>query len=210
MKLRVATLLLAAPLLTAAPVLSHEKLAPSEMPEVFEIKAVMRDLWITHIFWVRNVVEARLAANADKSQASERQVLASAKAVARSIEPYYGRAGEEKLNALLGAHWQALNDYLDATRAADRSGQDKAAHLLDSNASDIAVFLGSVNPNLPRNAVRAMFALHGSQQLQQIRQLEAKQYDAEAETWTAMKEHAYAIAEALGGAIAVQFPDRFD
>jgi hypothetical protein len=40
-------------------------------------------------------------------------------------------------------------------------------------------------------------------------QLKAKQYEQEAQTWTAMKDHMYVIADALTAAIAKQFPEKF-
>ena len=44
---------------------------------------------------------------------------------------------------------------------------------------------------------------------QQIDQLKAKQFDAEAKTWAAMTHHMYAIADALANGIARQFPGKF-
>ncbi len=37
----------------------------------------------------------------------------------------------------------------------------------------------------------------------------AKDYGAEATTWTAMKKHIYTIADALAGGIEKQFPKKF-
>jgi hypothetical protein len=44
--------------------------------------------------------------------------------------------------------------------------------------------------------------------VQQIQELQAKQYDQEARTWAAMKDHMYVIADALAGAIAEQCPEK--
>jgi hypothetical protein len=41
-----------------------------------------------------------------------------------------------------------------------------------------------------------------------IKQLQAQQYAQEAQTWEAMKDHMYVIADALARAIAKQFPDK--
>jgi len=45
--------------------------------------------------------------------------------------------------------------------------------------------------------------------VQQIKQLRARDYAGEAQTWEAMKQHMYTIADALTGAIAKQFPAKF-
>ena len=47
------------------------------------------------------------------------------------------------------------------------------------------------------------------QQEQQIQQLHAGQYDAEARTWAAMASHMNVIADALANGLAAQFPDKF-
>ena len=43
----------------------------------------------------------------------------------------------------------------------------------------------------------------------QIKQLKAGEYEQEARTWAAMKDHIYVLADALASGIAKQFPDKF-
>jgi hypothetical protein len=45
--------------------------------------------------------------------------------------------------------------------------------------------------------------------VQQIKQFKARQFDGEAKTWAAMKDHMYVIADALADGIAKQFPEKF-
>jgi hypothetical protein len=45
--------------------------------------------------------------------------------------------------------------------------------------------------------------------VQQIQQFKAGQFDLEAQTWAAMKDHMYVISDALAGGIAKQFPEKF-
>ena len=45
--------------------------------------------------------------------------------------------------------------------------------------------------------------------MQQIQQLHAGQFEAEARTWAAMAGHMNTIADALANGLAAQFPDRF-
>ena len=174
-----------------------------------DAKAAQRDLWIGHVFWVRNVVDARFEGNANEAKVAEQQVVANAKAIAASIEPFYGKAASEKLFTLLAGHWGAISDYLDATRANRKAGQDAAFKQLVANADEIAVFLGGANPNLPVDVLKGLLMAHGSHHVQQIGEFKAKQYDAEAKTWAAMTHHMYVIADALAEGIAKQFPDKF-
>src|SRR5688572_1526982 len=107
-----------------------------------DARAAQRDLWIGHVFWVRNVVDATFEGDAAAAKAAEGQVVANAKAIAGSIEPFYGKAASEKLFTLLAGHWGAIKGYLDATHAGDEAGADAAFRNLLTNANEIAAFLG--------------------------------------------------------------------
>jgi hypothetical protein len=174
-----------------------------------DTKAALRDLWVGHIFWVRNVVDARFEGNEQAAKAAEQQVVANARAIAGSIEPFYGAEASEKLFGQLAGHWGAISDYLDATRADSKTDQDAAFRQLVDNANEIAQFLGGANPHLPVDTLTSLLAAHGSHHVQQIRQFDAGQFEQEAETWAMMKDHMYVIADALAGGIAKQFPDKF-
>src|SRR5688572_22892577 len=207
------SLLLAAVLglaLPAAAGAANEPVAPAMVPaKVADTRAALRDLWIGHVFWVRNVVDATFEGDAAAAKAAEGQVVANAKAIAGSIEPFYGKAASEKLFTLLAGHWGAIKGYLDATHAGDVAKADASFKDLLKNADEIAVFLGGANPNLPVDTLKGLLAAHGSHHVQQIKEFEAKQFDAEAKTWAAMTGHMYVIADALADGIAKQFPDKF-
>jgi hypothetical protein len=176
---------------------------------VADTSAALRDVWLGHIFWVRNVVDARFEGSQNAAKAAEQQVVANAHAIAGAIEPFYGEAASEKLFELLAGHWGAISDYLDATRADSKADQDAAFKQLVENADAIAAFLGGANPHLPVDTLRSLLTAHGSHHVQQIQQFSAGEFDAEAKTWAMMKDHTYVIADALADGIARQFPDKF-
>jgi hypothetical protein len=205
-------------LLAAALALTLPGLAPAATPatadtcvptKLADTKAALRDLWLGHIFWVRNVVDARFAGDASEAKTAEKQVVANAQAIAGAIEPYYGKAASDQLFKLLAGHWGAISNYLDATREDKKADQDAAYKALVDNAGQIATFLSGANPNLPADTLRGLLTAHGAHHVQQIQQFQAKQYDLEAKTWAAMTGHMYVIADALAGGIAKQFPDKF-
>ena len=205
--------LLAAALALALPGFAFAQTEPpadtSGSATLADAKAAQRDLWLGHIFWVRNVVDARFAGNADAAKAAEQQVVENAQALAGSIEPFYGEAASEKLFELLAGHWGAISDYLDATRADSEQDQDAAFKQLVANAGQIATFLSGANPYLPFDTLQGLLMAHGGHHVQQIQEFKAGEYDKEAETWAAMTHHMYVIADALAGGIAQQFPDKF-
>src|SRR5262245_58054922 len=169
--------------------------------------AALRDLWIGHVFWARNVVTASLAGNKAAAAAAEKEVVANARAIAGAIEPYYGKDASEKLFGLLAGHYGAIKEFVQAGGNKDK--EDAAIKKLTSNAAEIAKFLSGANPNLPYDTVNGLLLAHGGHHLQQVRQLRAKQYAEEAKTWEAMKNHMYVVADALAGALVKQFPAKF-
>jgi hypothetical protein len=177
--------------------------------KVNETGAALRDLWVGHVFWVRNVVISTFAGNQPAAAAAEQEVVANAKQIAAAIEPYYGKDASEKLFGLLAGHYGAVKQYLEATVAGNRTKQDAAFKSLSANATEIARFLSGANPNLPFDTLNGLLLAHGGHHVQQIQQVQSKQYAQETQTWEAMKNHMYVIADALAGAIAKQFPKQF-
>lgn len=178
-------------------------------PKTAQTDAALRDLWVGHVFWVRNVVVETLARNKKAATAAENEVVANAKQIAASIEPFYGKEASDKLFGLLAGHYGATKQYLEATIAGSQKKQDAATKSLTDNVEEIAVFLSGANPNLSHDAVKGLFLAHFAHHQQQIQQLHDKQYQQEAQTWETMKEHMYGIADALTGALAKQFPAKF-
>ena len=182
--------------------------APASV-KVTQTEAALRDLWMGHAFWVRNVVLQTTAGNKAATSAAEDEVVANAKKIATSVEPFYGQAGADKLFTLLAGHYGALKKYLEATAAGSKAKQETALKTVASNVEEISAFLSGANPNLPRDAVRGLLMAHVGHHMQQMQQMHDKQYQQEAQTWEAMKGHMYVIADTLAGAIAKQFPEKF-
>lgn len=182
---------------------------PAGSAKLVATDAAVRSLWIDHVFWIRNVVVATLTKRADAAKVAEAEVVANAHGIADAIKPYYGDAAGEQLFTLLAGHYGAVKAYLTAADAGDKKGEDTATGALLGNAEKIADFLSGANPNLPKETLLGLLQVHGGHHIDQIRQLKAKQYADEAKTWAAMQAHMYVIADALTGAIAKQFPDKF-
>lgn len=181
----------------------------ADTPTSSEVDAALRDLWIGHIFYVRDVAVATVAGNAASAKAGEAAVVANAQAIAGSIEPFYGAAAKDALFKLLAGHYGAVKSYLLAAVAKSKSKQEAATKAIMDNAEQIATFLSGANPNLPKDTVLGLLQAHGGHHIAQIQQLVAKDYAAELQTWADMTKHMYVIADALAGAIAKQFPDKF-
>jgi hypothetical protein len=176
---------------------------------VLETQMNLRDLWVEHAFWIRSYVLATHAGDAEQSKVAEAEVLSNAKALAASVAPLYGQAAADELLKLLAGHWGAVRDYNTAAGAKSKAGQQSALANLTSNAHAIAKFLSGANPHLPEQAVFGLLSAHGAHHVAQIDQIASEQFNDEAVTWHAMRKHMLIISDAIGDALAKQFPDRF-
>ena len=206
------SLVAAAAFAVSGPAYAHQEHAAAKQAargaKTSQAAAALRDLWVGHIFWVRNVALATFNKNEAALKAAEQQAVANAQSIAAAIEPFYGAAAKEALFKLLAGHYGAVKAYLVATAANDASGQSKATEALTSNAEHIAAFLSKANPNLPKDTVNGLLLAHGGHHIQQIQELNDRNYAAEAKTWEEMKVHMYVIADAMANALGKQFAKR--
>ncbi|KDD69042.1 MULTISPECIES: hypothetical protein [Pseudomonas] len=172
-------------------------------------RLALRDLWVEHIFWIRNYAIANQAADKQQAKVAADQVVDNATKIANSIAPLYGQPAADQLLKLLAGHWGAVKHYSDATVAKDTKGKQAAVTDLTSNAKAIAAFLAKANPNLPENTLVAMLSAHGGHHVAQVDELAAHDYAGEARTWQMMRTHIVSLADALTAALVKQFPDKF-
>lgn len=202
-----------APAALACDMEHHAKLltlaADDELPTPATASAALRDLWIGHAFYVRAEVQATIDGNKAAAEAAENATVTNAKAIAAAIRPFYGPDAEETLFKLLAGHYFGVKSYLTAAIAQDKTAEEAALQTITSNAEEIATFLSGANPNLPKDAVLGLLQAHAGHHIGQIQQLIAKDYAGELQTWADMTQHMYVIADALAGAIAKQFPEKF-
>ncbi|MGE8063461.1 hypothetical protein [Pseudomonas sp. NPDC089547] len=212
MNTKIAALLLLA--LCAQPAWSQSYASPTPAAKPAESAALttrmaLRDLWVEHIFWVRNYAVANQAGNAKQAQVAANEVVSDATRIASSIAPLYGQPAADQLLKLLAGHWGAIKHYSDATVVKDKKGQQAAVDELTSNAKAIAAFLAKANPNLPEPTLLTLLSAHGGHHVAQIDQLAAGDYAAEARTWGMMREHILTLSDALAAALVKQFPGKF-
>ena len=123
------------------------------------------------------------------------------------------QAAADKFATLFVGHYAAVKGYMAAAFANNFKGnpalKKAAVDRLVKNADDIAVFVSSANPNLPKATVYGLLLTHGQQHLMAIDAAAKKDWAGEADMWDPMVKHIYTISDALAGGIAKQFPDKF-
>ena len=197
----------ASPLLAATPTAhAHAATAASASTQAPKLHAAMRGLWHGHIVHAREYAMAVHAHNDAKAKKAADAVVANARQIADAVGGFYGKPAGDQMMTLLAGHWGAVKAMTDARAKNDTAAADTAMANLTSNAGDIAKFLAGANPNLPEDTVRGMLLAHGAHHSQQINLIDANDHAGEAKEWTAMQAHMNAVADALAGAIAKQFP----
>ncbi|MGE8050181.1 hypothetical protein ACQKPT_18020 [Pseudomonas monteilii] len=212
MNIKIAALLLLALCAQPAWSQSYSTSTPAAKPAesaALTTRMALRDLWVEHIFWVRNYAVANQAGNARQAEVAANEVVSDATRIANSIAPLYGQPAADQLFKLLAGHWGAIKHYSDATVGKDKQGQQAAVDELTRNAKAIAAFLAKANPNLPEPTLLTLLSAHGGHHVAQIDQLAAGDYAAEARTWGMMREHILTLSDALAAALVKQFPDKF-
>lgn len=172
-------------------------------------QAALRDLWVEHVFWIRNYVIASKEGDQNEKKVAAEQVLANATSISGAIASFYGKPAGDQMLTLLAGHWGAVKDYSDATFAKNAKGQQDATTKLIANAKEIAAFLAKANPNLPEATLVGLLSAHGAHHIAQAQQLSKGDFAAEAKTWAAMRGHMFTIADALTAGLAKQFPAKF-
>ncbi|MNO88328.1 hypothetical protein D3C76_797710 [compost metagenome] len=206
MNLKILALLLLA--FCAPPVFSQTSTTATDTPAL-TTRLAQRDLWVEHIFWIRNYAIANQAGNSQQAKVASDEVVANATAIANSIAPLYGQPAADQLLKLLAGHWGAVKNYSDATVAKNTAGKNAAVGELTSNAKAIAAFLAKANPNLLEATLVTVLSAHGGHHVAQIDELAKKDYSTEAKTWHAMREHILVLADTLCAALVKQFPNKF-
>lgn len=210
MNIKIAALLLLA--LCAQPAFNQALAStdtPTAEPAALSTRLALRDLWVEHVFWVRNYAVANQAGNQAQADTAAKQVVSNATTIANSLAPLYGQPPADQMLKLLAGHWGAVKHYSDATVAKDKAGQQAAVNELSGNAKAIAGFLAKANPYLPETTLLTLLSAHGGHHVAQIDQLAARDYAGEAQTWQMMRQHMRVLADALAGALVKQFPDKF-
>jgi len=192
---------------------AHSQAAGSNPAKVDELKMALRDLYINHIIWVRSLVIATRLGEKEAASEADEYGVKNAKAIGQSIVPFYGQAAGDKFSTLFVGHYSAVKAYMRAAFANNFRGNPSmkkaAVAQLTQNASAIAVFVSSANPNLPKGTVYGLLVTHGQQHIMSIDDTAKKDWSGEADMWDPMVKHIYTISDALADGIAKQFPGKF-
>lgn len=130
--------------------------------------------------------------------------------LSRVVGSVYGDAAEKQFLSLWRRHIGLFVDYASALIVKDKAKQDKVANDLLGYSSEFGNFLNTANPNLPKDAATDLVKTH-IQTLKDVIDTQAARDPRQ--VYPAIRKafaHMDMLANPLAGAIAKQFPEKFD
>ncbi|HWH13141.1 MAG TPA: hypothetical protein VNT51_00225 [Miltoncostaeaceae bacterium] len=129
--------------------------------------------------------------------------------LADAIGSVYGPEARQAFLAQWRQHIGFFVDYTVATAKKDEAGKREALTGLEGYTQGFSQFLASANPNLDAEELQSGLAMHVEQLRTAIDHYDAGRHAA---AYTAIREahtHMFGTGDALAGAIATQFPEKF-
>lgn len=168
----------------------------------------MRKLWEDHITWTRLYMISAIAEADDKDNVAQR-LLKNQEDLGNAIKPYYGDKAGDQLTSLLKTHITTAVSLIDAAKNSNQNALNDANTKWYQNANDIADFLSTANPNLPKDDMRAMMKEHLDLTKQEAVDIINKKFDADIADYDKIHTQILGMADTLSVAIIKQFPDKF-
>lgn len=169
----------------------------------------MRKLWEDHITWTRLFIVSA-AANLPDESATANRLFQNQVDLGNAFKPFYGDAVGNQLTALLHDHIALAAQIIAAAKAGDSAGLASAKTAWYANASQIAQFLNSINPqNLPLDQMQAMMKSHLDLTLQEAVDRLNGNFTADIADYESVHLEILSMADMLSSAIIAQFPQDF-
>lgn len=173
-----------------------------------ELRMNMRKLWEDHISWTRMYLVSD-ASDADDTDAVAQRLLKNQEDIGNAIKPYYGDEAGTKLTALLKEHIMLATEIVKAAKANDNDALDTANTKWYANASEIADFLSSANPNWPKEGMRSMMREHLDLTKQEAVNILNKRFEENIADYDKIHNQILRMADMFSEGIIKQFPDKF-
>ena len=161
-----------------------------------------------HLVVAAEAMRAGLAERADMA-ASAASLDANSKDLAAAIGRVFGADAGSAFDELWGRHVTTYLGYIEAVREGDEAARADALASLHAYHTSLAEFLNTAIPALSRADLEALISHHVTALINQVDAAAAGDH----ERTVAVTREAYAqmfvVGDALGTAIANQFPDRF-
>ncbi len=169
----------------------------------------MRKLWEDHITWTRLFIVSAAAGLPDQSPTANR-LFQNQVDLGDAFKPFYGDATGNQLTALLHDHIVLAAQIIAAAKAGDSAGVASASAAWYANASQIAQFLNSINPqHWALGDLQAMMKSHLDLTLQEAVDRLNGNFTADIADYERVHAEILEMADVLSSGIIAQFPQQF-
>jgi hypothetical protein len=159
---------------------------------------------------VASTAQAALGAlPASDADAAAARLLKNQDDIGAAIVPYYGEDAGRKLTDLLKQHIMIAVELVADAKGGDTAKFGRDDQKWTDNATEIARFLASANPNWPEKDVADLLALHLQLTKDEVVARLAKDWDGAVKAFDDIFTEIMVLADALYDGLVAQFPEKF-
>lgn len=163
-----------------------------------------RLLWEQHVAWTRMTIISA-ANNLPDLQAVAARLLQNATDMGTALMPYYGYSIAAGFSNLIRDHLLIAINLVSAAKRGDSAEAAKAEKQWYANADDIAMFMSSINPYWPQQAVRDMLYEHLALTKAEAVAILSGEYVKSIGLYDQIERQALGMADIMSSGIARQF-----
>jgi hypothetical protein len=169
------------------------------------LRESMRRLWTEHAVFTHSYIVAS-GAGAPEAVPILNRLMRNQEEIGSALGEFYGKPVAERSTQLLKQHIAQAGDLYKAMRNADTARVKEVHKLWHENADAIADYLALANPHWKRDDLRAMMSRHLELVTDQVKARIKRDWEADLTAYDAGYGHILAMADAMAGGIAKQFP----
>lgn len=169
-----------------------------------QLSNTLRRLWMEHVMWTRSFIIST-ASNLGDLQYVSNRLLRNPADFADVLRPFYGNEAAMRFKNLLTDHLLIAADLVNAAKAGDTKTADEKRMKWYDNASDIADFLGGINPYWSRSVWQTMLDDHLKMTENEAAQILGGQYAASISQYDSIQKEALEMADYMTSGITRQF-----
>lgn len=185
--------------------MDSKKAATSEISS--SLTTNMRQLWVEHVMWTRNVILCLVDELPGTDQAVKR-LLQNQIDLGNAMKPYYGEKAGSNLTELLTSHITISIEVVKAAKAGNKellATVNKSWHL---NADEITMFFANANPNWKFEDIKIMMDEHLKLTTNEAMQRINKDYEADVIAFDKVHQEILKMSDMLAAGISQQFPSK--
>ncbi len=172
------------------------------------LRMTLDRLLAEHAVLAAEAMRAKLSDSPDTA-AVVAALNANSQDMVQAIAGVYGNGPAGAFQGAWNQHVAVYLAYIDAVQNHDEVAREQQINALNDVADQLAQVLASADPKLSVSAVAAMLRAHSRALTDQVDAEAAGDYPRAVATVQDAYAHMFSIGDALAGAIAAQFPDRF-